>query len=135
MIGAMAAWTGLYWGSALGWEPALAANSFALEPLLAVALVASDMGRSDSSIARTILGSLATVAFIFAVLGLVAIGGAMGIALCAVFLVGLPAMLLIPGAATLRRDWARAVEAGREVAARRAGKMSLASPESSWSAR
>ena len=86
---------------------------------LAVALVASDMGRADSSVPRTILGALATVAFIFAVLGLVAIGGVGGIVLCAVFLVGLPALLLSPAVANLRQDWIRAVEAGREVAARR----------------
>lgn len=130
MIGAMAAWTGLYWGSVLGWEPALAANSFALEPLLAVALVASDMGRSDSSIGRTMLGALAAVAFIFAVLGLVAIGGAAGIALCVIFLIGLPLLLLIPGSQAIRRDWIRAIEAGREVAAGSPRVRSGASPHS-----
>ena len=117
ILGAMAAWTGLYWGARLGWGPALEANSFALEPLLAVALVASDMGRRNSSVIRTLLGSLSTIAFIISVYWLAEIGGVIGIALCVIFLVGLPLLLLVPGVATLRRDWARAIQAGREVAA------------------
>ena len=128
VLGAMAAWTGLYWGARLGWQPALEANSYALEPLLAVALVAADMGRSGSSVPRTAIGALSTVAFIVSVFWLVEIGGPVGIALCATFLVALPLMLLIPAAATLRRDWARALRAGREVGANR-GTPALGEPD------
>lgn len=127
VLGAMAAWTGLYWGARLGWQPALEANSYALEPLLAVALVAADMGRSGSSVPRTAIGVLSTVAFIVSVLWLVEIGGPVGIALCATCLVALPLMLLVPAAATLRRDWAGALRAGREVGANR-GTPALGEP-------
>lgn len=119
ILGAMAAWTGLYWGARLGWGPALEANSFALEPLLAVALVASDMGRRNSSVIRTLIGTLSAIAFIISVYWLAEIGGVVGIGLCVIFLVGLPLLLLVPGAATLRRDWGRAIQAGSEVAAAR----------------
>ncbi|MFZ9504856.1 MAG: proline racemase family protein, partial [Cyclobacteriaceae bacterium] len=56
LTGAMFAWTGLYWGAQLGWVPAEEANNYALEPLVVVGLLASDMGRSRSSTLKVFVG-------------------------------------------------------------------------------
>jgi hypothetical protein len=115
MLGAMAAWTGLYWGARLGWEPALEANSYALEPLLAVALVASDMGRKDSGVIRTLLGAAAGTYFVALVLILGELGDPIATITCAVMLIAVPALLLIPGATRLRGEWRTSVTAGRNL--------------------
>lgn len=57
ILGALIAWGSLYWASTLGWGPALEANAYTLSPLLAVGLVAADMGRNGSDALRTIIGT------------------------------------------------------------------------------
>ena len=57
ILGALIAWGSLYWASALGWAPAMEANAYTLSPLLAVGLIASDMGRSNSDALRTAIGT------------------------------------------------------------------------------
>lgn len=64
IIGALLSWFGLYWFTRLGYEPAIIANGFSLEPLLIVGLMASDMARTDSSVTRTILGTAASAALV-----------------------------------------------------------------------
>lgn len=64
IIGALASWIGLFWFTRLGYEPAIIANGFALEPLLIVGLMASDMNRVGSSIPRTVAGTVASAALI-----------------------------------------------------------------------
>lgn len=64
IVGSLASWFGLYWFTRAGYEPAIIANGFALEPLLIVGLMASDMARAESSIPRTILGTAASAALV-----------------------------------------------------------------------
>jgi len=64
VLGALGSWFGLYWFTRIGYEPAIIANGFALEPLLIVGLMASDMARADSSVPGTIVGTLASAALV-----------------------------------------------------------------------
>lgn len=110
ILGALIAWGSLYWASAMGFAPALDANAYTLSPLLAVGLVAADMGRKDSSAARTVLGTgTATVGIAVGVwltetLGLLA-GSAY---LLVISLMAIPAILRVI------RDCQAAAESGRE---------------------
>ena len=117
-VGAMVAWTSLYWASLTGWVPALEANAYALAPLLTVGLIASDMGRARSGIVRTLAGTGAAIAFLALVVATAQMGSPWGpMASVALVVIG-PTVLLIPAVKRLRRSWRRAVEVGQEVAAR-----------------
>ena len=62
ILGSMIAWVGLSLGSLAGIEPALQANSYALEPLLAVALISTDVVRFGTG--KTILGKVFVLAVV-----------------------------------------------------------------------
>lgn len=110
ILGALVAWASLYWASALGWAPAMEANAYTLSPLLAVGLVAADMGRSGSDALRTVIGT-----------ALAALGIALGIWLTqtlglfagVVYLLAVTA-LITPAAIALARSYAAAAASGRE---------------------
>lgn len=71
MLGALFSWFGLYWFTQFGYEPAIIANGYPIEPLLIVGLLASDFGRTETRVVPTILGMLAVIA---------AVAGAMWVA-------------------------------------------------------
>lgn len=62
LFGGLFSWFGLYWFTQFGYEPAIIANGYPLEPLLIVGLLASDFGRKETRIVPTILGMLAVIA-------------------------------------------------------------------------
>jgi hypothetical protein len=62
LLGGLFSWFGLYWFTQFGYEPAIIANGYPLEPLLIVGLLASDFGRKETRIIPTILGMLAVIA-------------------------------------------------------------------------
>lgn len=62
LLGALFSWFGLYWCTQFGYEPAIIANGYALEPLLIVGLLASDFGRKETRVVPTVLGMLVVVA-------------------------------------------------------------------------
>lgn len=110
ILGALIAWASLYWASALGWSPALEANAYTLSPLLAVGLVAADMGRDNSTAVRTIIGTtLAAIAIAIGVWIYASLGWLAG----AAYLL-LAASAAIPAAMALARTWSAAAAAGRE---------------------
>lgn len=109
MLGALVAWAGLYWGSAVGWLPAEEANLYTLSPLLATGLLAADMGRSGSDTLRSLLGmgvaaaSLAVLVWVAERYGLW--WGALGICIVA--------LGFIPAALSLRQPWRAAEASGK----------------------
>ena len=110
ILGALIAWASLYWASALGWAPAMEANAYTLSPLLAVGLIAADMGRSRSDALRTVIGT--TVAALGIALGIwlaQVLGLAAGIAYLAIVAAG-----VIPPAIAVARSYAAAAASGRE---------------------
>ena len=117
LIGMMVSWTSLYWASTLGWAPAMGANSYALQPLLAVGLLAADMGRRTSSIGRTLVGVGLCVAFIELVLFAATSGGWTSWVATAIAVVGIPVLLAVPGGNVARREWANAVTMGERARA------------------
>jgi hypothetical protein len=117
MVGAMSAWTGLYWGARLGWVPAEEANNYAVEPLVVVGLLASDLGRSRSSTTKVFVGLLVTVGFVWIVTWLASSGEPWQWTVSGLILVGVPALVFVPGVRSLRREWRNAVQLGFETAA------------------
>ena len=117
MVGAMSAWTGLYWGARLGWAPAEEANNYAVEPLVVVGLLASDLGRSRSSTTKVFVGLLVTVGFVWIVTWLASSGEPWQWTVSGLILVGVPALVFVPGVRSLRREWRNAVQLGVETAA------------------
>ena len=115
LVGMMVAWTSLYWATAWGWGPALGANAYALEPLLAVGLIASDMGRRNSSAARTVFAVTLAVGFIWLVLFAATADPPQSWLTAPVLLIGVPALLLLPGLQQLRATWVLSIAAGRGV--------------------
>ena len=71
LLGALFSWFGLYWCTQFGYEPAIVANGYPLEPLLIVGLLASDFGRKEAPIVPTVMGMIAVIA---------AVAGAMWVA-------------------------------------------------------
>jgi hypothetical protein len=116
MIGMMVAWTSLYWASLLGWVPALAANAFALQPLLAVGLIAADMRRPESSVTHTLIGVGSSVVFLVLVIFAATGSGIIAGAATVMLVLGVPLILLIPGLKSMTRNWRLAREAGSQEA-------------------
>ena len=110
ILGALVAWASLYWASALGWAPALEANAYTLSPLLAVGLVAADMGRSQSDVLRTVIGTTLTTLGI--ALG-IWLSQTLGLVAGALYLV-IVATLATPAAVSVVRSYAAAAASGRE---------------------
>lgn len=109
ILGALVAWFSLYWGSALGWTPAMEANAYTLSPLLAVGLVAADMGRSRSDALRTVVGTaIACVVIAIGVWITAGLGPIAGV----IYLIALAAAAT-PGILTVVRAWGAAEAAGR----------------------
>lgn len=114
LIGALASWFGLYWFTRLGYEPAIIANGFALEPLLIVGLMASDMMRNESSVPTTILGTAVSAAFVGG--GVVLASSApWGLAVSVTLVAGAITVALVIASRQLREDSSRALELGRQV--------------------
>lgn len=110
ILGALVAWASLYWASALGWAPAMEANAYTLSPLLAVGLIAADMGRDRSSALRTIAGTA------IAALGIATgiwLTQTLGVAAGTILLIAVTA-LVIPAAIAVARTWSAAAASGRE---------------------
>lgn len=110
ILGALVAWASLYWASALGWAPAMEANAYTLSPLLAVGLIAADMGRMNSDALRTIIGT--TLAALGIALG-IWLAQTWGLAVGVIYLVASTA-LITPAAVTITRSYAAAAASGRE---------------------
>lgn len=110
ILGALVAWASLYWASSLGWAPAMEANAYTLSPLLAVGLVAADMGRQNSDALRTVVGT--TLAALGIALG-IWLTQTLGLAAGILFLVAVSA-LITPAALTVARSYAAAAASGRE---------------------
>lgn len=113
VLGALVAWAGLYWLSAAGWDPAIAANALRVAPLLAVGLIAADMGRHGSSIPRTIVGVGVATALIVLI---VAIADAAGMDAAIAVLAVVTTAIAAPGAVRLARRWRNAVTTAEQVA-------------------
>jgi hypothetical protein len=110
ILGALVAWASLYWASALGWAPAMEANAYTLSPLLAVGLVAADMGRSQSDALRTVVGTaLASIGIAAGVW----LSERFGLATGVVYLL-IMAALSAPAIVAISRSWAAAAASGRE---------------------
>ena len=109
MLGALVAWAGLYWGSAVGWLPAEEANLYTLSPLLATGLLAADMGRSGSDTLRSLLGMGVAAASLAILVGVAERyglwWGALGICIVA--------LGFIPAALSLRQPWRAAEASGK----------------------
>lgn len=118
VFGAMSAWTGLYWGSRLGWAPAVEANAYAVEPLVVVGLLASDLSRSRSSFPKVVLGLTATSAYVWVVLRLATSGHPLARVAAAAAVVVVPCVAIAPAVGPLRRSWANAVRLGVEAVRR-----------------
>jgi hypothetical protein len=117
LLGALAAWTGLYWGTRFGWTPAIEADQYALEPLLAVGLLAADMGRSPDRAWRPVLALTITTAFVALVVASTEVDGPLGWSTAAAALLVVPALVVLPAVGRLRRSWSNAVALGRAAAA------------------
>lgn len=110
ILGAIIAWGSIYWGAALGWVPAMESNAFALSPLLAVGLMAADMGRSNGGVLRTLVGTGIAVIGIAAALQVAqSFGLIAGVGLLMLLCVG-----AVPAILGLARSWQAAERAGRE---------------------
>lgn len=114
LIGALASWFGLYWFTRLGYEPAIIVNGFALEPLLLVGLMASDMMRNESSVATTILGTAVSVALVGGGVVL-ALSGPWGLTVSVALVAAAITVALAIASRQLREDGSRALELGRQV--------------------
>ena len=110
ILGALIAWASLYWASSLGWAPAMEANAYTLSPLLAVGLIAADMGRQNSDALRTVVGT--TLAALGIALG-IWLTQTLGLAAGVIYLVTVTA-LITPAAITIARSYAAAAASGRE---------------------
>lgn len=110
MAGALVAWASLFWAAGLGWIPAQEAYAFTLAPLLAVGLMAADMGRPRSGITRTLLGTGIGVLVITAV---VSVAGVLGQAVAWLCLPCI-AIALWPTTTWLHARWLAAERVGRE---------------------
>jgi hypothetical protein len=109
ILGSLIAWASLFWASALGWAPAMEANAYTLSPLLAVGLVAADMGRPASGVMRTIIGTMLTALGIAAGLWITqSLGLLAGIA----YLLAVTA-LVTPAAMDIARSYSAAAASGR----------------------
>lgn len=109
ILGALVAWFSLYWASTLGWAPAMEANAYTLSPLLAVGLVAADMGRPLSGALSTIVGTaVAATVVAVGVWITVNIGMVVGVAFLIVI-----AALCTPAVIAVVRTWSAAESAGR----------------------
>ena len=109
VLGALVAWVGLNIGSALGIEAAMRANAYALEPLMAVGLIASDVARYGTG--KTISGKVVVLAAV-AITNLMVLQGGpdavRGVAFIAVIIFG----LYYVGFMRVLKGWAHARKVG-----------------------
>ncbi len=120
LLGALVAWFGLYWGARVGWRPAQEANRYALEPLLAVGLLATDMGRVRGGAVRTVVGLIAATGFVASVLWFAGRGDTASATTAAAILVVGSGLLATPAVRTLRASWRNTEALGRSITPRRA---------------
>lgn len=110
ILGSLVAWASIYWGSALGWVPAMESNAYALSPLLAVGLMAADMGRAHSGVVRTLLGTGLASLGIAAVLWVAQLYGVAA----ATLLLMASLLLMVRPVIALVRSWQAAEASGLE---------------------
>lgn len=115
LFGALVAWFGLYWGARLGWRPAQEANRYALEPLLVVGLLATDMGRTRSGPVRSVVGLVLATAFVSVVLVLATDGTPASATSSAALLIIGTGILVTPAVVRLRASWRNAVKLGLAI--------------------
>lgn len=116
VIGAMAAWTGLYWGTRLGWAPAAEANVYAIEPLVVVGLLTSDLGRTRVRAWKVIVGLVGTSAYVWTVVEFATSEHPALWVAAVVLSVGAPVVVAVPAIRTVRRSWSNAVRIGFDAA-------------------
>lgn len=111
LLGSLIAWVGLTIGTGLGIEAASTVNAYALEPLLAVGLIASDVARFGT--AKTIYGKVLVLAAVAATNILVLQGGTdawRGIAIVAVLVL----VVYYIGFMKVLKGWAHARKVGKQ---------------------
>lgn len=116
VIGAMVAWTGLYWGTRLGWAPAAEANIYAIEPLVVVGLLTSDLGRSQVRAWKVIVGLVGTSAYVWLVVESATSDHPALWAAAAALSISAPVLAAWPAIRKLRESWTNAVRIGFEAA-------------------
>lgn len=117
IVGALAGWFGLYWFTRFGYEPVIMINGYALEPLLLVGLMASDMMRTGSSVPTTILGTAASAALVGGGV-LLAESGPIGMVVAVTIAAAAIATGFVLARRQLSEQSAQAVEIGRDVRTR-----------------
>lgn len=111
ILGSLIAWIGLTLGSQLGLEPALQANSYALEPLLAVGLISTDVVRFGTG--KTVLGKVFVLIAVIATNVLFLQGGVFGFGFIALE-VGTIIALFMVGYIKVVRGWDHARMVGEQ---------------------
>lgn len=111
VLGALIAWVGLTAGNGMGIEAASHVNAYALEPLLAVGLIASDVARFGT--AKTIYGKVVVLAAVAITNIMVLQGGAdawRGVSIVAIVVLG----LYYVGFMSILKGWAHARKVGQQ---------------------
>jgi hypothetical protein len=111
ILGSLIAWVGLTVGTGLGIEVAAHVNAYALEPLLAVGLISSDVARYGT--AKTIYGKLVVLAAVAITNVMVLQGGAdawRGVTLVVIVVFG----LYFVGFMKVLKGWAHARKVGQQ---------------------
>lgn len=111
VLGALIAWVGLSIGTGLGIEAAAHANAYALEPLLAVGLISSDVARYGTW--KTVWGKVVVLVAVAATNLMVLQGGPdawRGVAIIAVIIVG----LYFAGFMKVLKGWDHARKVGKK---------------------
>lgn len=111
-LGGLIAWLGLYWGAFFNIESALEMNGYALEPLLVVGLLASEMTRDRSTPASVLIGTALAASFV-AITIFIAIN--YGTLIGLLFALIASALAIIPGFKELQRTWKIARDSGTHV--------------------
>lgn len=111
VLGALIAWVGLTAGNAMGIEAAAHVNAYALEPLLAVGLISSDVARFGT--AKTVYGKVVVLAAVAITNILVLQGGAdawRGVSIVLIVVFG----LYYVGFMSVLKGWAHARKVGQQ---------------------
>lgn len=111
ILGSLIAWIGLSLGSLFGIEAALQANNYALEPLLAVGLISTDVVRFGSR--KTILGKVFVLIAVVVTNIVFLQGGLLAVGVIG-FEVGLVIALFMVGYIKVVRGWDHARMVGEE---------------------
>jgi hypothetical protein len=111
-LGGLMAWLGLYWGAFFNIESALEMNSYTLEPLLVVGLLASEMTRSRSNPVSVLTGTAIAASFV-ALTIFIALN--YGTLVGLVFILFIFFIAMTPGFKDLKKTWQIARDSGTHV--------------------